>query len=48
VYNIASEILAFMSARDDVAESLRVALYIFDRDDAAGLPKELVDDGGAS
>jgi O-acetyl-ADP-ribose deacetylase (regulator of RNase III) len=49
VYTIASEILAFMSAREDVAESLnRVALYIFNRDDAAGLPKELVDDGGGA
>jgi len=44
---IASEILAFMSAHDDLAETLkRVALYIFNRDDADGLAKGLVEEGG--
>lgn len=41
---IAAEIIAFMGGGHDVGEGLkRIALYIFDRADAGGLPKELLE-----
>ena len=44
---IASEILAFMGCRHEKAEGLkRIALYMFDRADAGGLPKELLEGAG--
>lgn len=47
VNTIVTEVAAFMSAHDYLAEGLkRVALYIFDRADAGGLPKEFIE--GAS
>jgi O-acetyl-ADP-ribose deacetylase (regulator of RNase III) len=47
VNTIVCEVAAFMSAHDYFAEGLkRVALYVFDRADASGLPKDLTE--GAS
>jgi O-acetyl-ADP-ribose deacetylase (regulator of RNase III) len=46
---IASEVLAFMGGRHHLTECLkRIALYMFDRADADGLPKELMEDAGTA